>query len=66
MLVAMHPGRSERLAMIGPGTGFGRLTHLIPTTFHYWPANEQPIDDGTFLPSLLSRLYILHSEFFLG
>jgi hypothetical protein len=66
MLVTMRPGRSERLAMLGPGTGFGRLTHLIPTTFHYWPANQQSIDSGTFLPPLLSSLYILHSEAFLG
>jgi hypothetical protein len=31
----MHPGGNERLAIIGSGTGFGRLTHLIPTMFHY-------------------------------
>jgi hypothetical protein len=66
MLVTIHPGGSERLAMIGSGTGFGRLTHLTPTTFHYWPANQQPIDGGTSLPPLLSRLYILHSENFPG
>jgi hypothetical protein len=35
MLVTMHPGGNERLAIIGSGTGFGRLTHLIPTMFHY-------------------------------
>jgi hypothetical protein len=66
MLVTIHPGGSERLAMIGSGTGFGRLTHLTPTTFHYWPANQQPIDGRTSLQPLLSRLYILHLKNFLG
>lgn len=66
MLVTMHPDRSERLAMIGPDIGFGRLTHLIPTTFRHWPVNQQPINAGVSLPPLLSRVYILHLKLFLA